>query len=194
MAVTDEFSMAGSRERIEERLPLEHRQADVEPDHVAPGAARELGARLTKLPGADDEHVRRRRAPGELAQQKLAAIHAGRDAPLPVFRPEQPQEHRRYQHERDHRQHFGLDHVEEVQHDRGDRGQHAGDGVPLDLQQAVHQDGPPRPGYPAAAALSPIAARTPRSTNSSGAKGGAPCTKFSNRLADNPLTSAATWK
>ncbi len=65
--------------------------------------------------------------------------------------------------------------------------------IPLDLQQAMHQATPPRAGL-AAAALSPIAARTPRSTKSSGAKAGAPCTKFSNRLADSPLTSAATWK
>ena len=168
MAVTAGFLDGGPQQRVEERLPLEHRQAHVEPDHVAGGAPGELGARVPQVPRADDQHVRRPHAPGELPQQVLAAIHAGRDPLLPVLGPEQPEEHRGEEHEGDHRQHFGLDHVEKVQHDGGDRGEDAGDGVPLDLQQAVHQDRPPLSG--ASGAMRPNAARRLMSTNSSGAK------------------------
>ena len=137
-AVTAGFSMAGRSSASNSGCRSNIDRHTLNQTNVSPGVPGELRAHVPQLARADDHHVGRLRAQRQLPQQAFTAVHAGRDPSLTVLRPQQPQEHRGEEHQRDHRQDLGLDHVKKVQHDGDDGRQHASDGVPLDPQHAVH--------------------------------------------------------
>lgn len=73
---------------------------------------------------------------------------------------------------------FRVDSMEEAQDDPG-TAPSTPDGIQLDRRHSGSQADSGGLMPPQASGLRPIAARNARSTNSSGAKAGAPCTKFS---------------
>ncbi len=126
----------GSQHDVEEVLGPKHRETDMEPDHLSRGFVREALGCAKKVTWSDQERLDRPQPLLNVASSDRRRFDSFRQVFVGPLAPQVSHEEEGEQDEGDGKEDVGLYHMEQVQHYGDDRGDYAGNGVPVESQQA----------------------------------------------------------